>query len=82
MLNQGWSLIDFDDTKTLLICLLIKLLSVSEVYLEPKTKASLEGVEIQYLVERSESPSQGSESSWTKCNSRTESEIKDSNPRG
>ena len=44
VLNQGWSLIDFDDTKTLLIRLLIKLLSISEVYLEPKTKASFKGL--------------------------------------
>ena len=29
-------LIDFDDTKTLFICLLIKLFSVSEMYLIPK----------------------------------------------
>ena len=36
LLNQGWSLIDFDDTKTLLICLLIMLFSVSEMYLIPK----------------------------------------------
>ena len=50
----GWSLIDFDDTKTLIICLLIKLLSVWEMYLEPKTKASLKEPEIQYPVEGSE----------------------------
>ena len=81
-MNQGWSLIDFDDTKTLIICLLIKLLSVSDVYLEPKTKTSLKGLRIPYLVEGSESPSQGSESSWAKCNSRIESEIKDLNPQG
>ena len=60
LLKQSWSLIDFDDTKTLVICLLIKLLSVSEVYLEPKVKASLKAHTIQYLVE-------GSESSSAKC---------------
>ena len=45
------------------------------MYLEPKEKASLKGSEIQY-------PMEGFESSWAKCNSRTKSEIKDSNPRG
>ena len=55
LLNKGWSLIDFDDTKTLLICLLIKLLSVLEVCLEPKAKASLKGLRISYQMEGFES---------------------------
>ena len=44
----GWSLIDFDDTKTLFICLLIKLFSVSEMYLIPKAKTSLRMLKIQH----------------------------------
>ena len=36
LLNQDWSLNDFDDTKTLLIYLLIMLFSVLEMYLIPK----------------------------------------------
>ena len=55
LLNQGWSLIDFDDTKTFLICLLIKLLNVSEVYLEPKAKTSLKELEIQNPIKGSKS---------------------------
>ena len=62
LLKQGWSLIDFDDTKTLIICILILLLSVSKIYFEPKTKISLKGLEMPYPVEGSKSPSQGSES--------------------
>ena len=34
-------------------------ISVSEMYLEPKTKASLKGLRIPYPNEGSESPSQG-----------------------
>ena len=56
-LNQSWPLIDLDDTKTLLICLLIKLLSVLEMYLEPKAKALLKGLRIPYPVEGSKFPS-------------------------
>ena len=52
------------------------------MYLEPKAKASLKWLEIQYIVEGSEFPSQGSKSSWAKGNSRIEFEIKDSNPQG
>ena len=55
MLKQGWSLIDFDDTKTLIICLLIKLLSVSKVYLEPKAIALVKGPRMPYLVKGFES---------------------------
>ena len=48
LLNYGCTLIDFDDHKTLLIYLLIKLLSVSEMYLEAKARAPLKGLKIQY----------------------------------
>ena len=64
-----------------MLCLLIKLLSVSKMYLEHKAKAPPRALEIQYPVEKFESPSQGSKSSWEKYNSRIEFEIIDSNPR-
>ena len=38
LLNQGWPLIDFNDTKTLFICLLIKLLSVFRNVFNAKAK--------------------------------------------
>ena len=41
-------LFDFDDTKTLVLLFLIKLLSVSEINLTPKAKASLRVLKIQY----------------------------------
>ena len=56
LLNQGWSLIDFDDTKTFLICLLIMLFSVLEMYLIPKAKTSLRVLKIQHLGDGFESP--------------------------
>ena len=49
-------LIDFDDTKTLFICLLIMLLSVSEMYLIPKAKTSLKVLKIQHSRNGFESP--------------------------
>ena len=51
----GWSLIDFDDTKTLFICLLIKLFSVLEMYLIPKAKTPLKVLKIQHLRDGFES---------------------------
>ena len=42
-------LFDFDDTKTLLLWFLIKLLSVSKMNLTPKTKVSLRMLKIQHL---------------------------------
>ena len=56
LLNQDWSFIDFDDTRTLLICLLIMLFSVSEMYLIPKAKTSLRVLKIQHLRNGFESP--------------------------
>ena len=44
-------LFDFDDTKTLLLLFLIKSLSVSEMNLTPKAKASLRVLKIQHPVE-------------------------------
>ena len=41
-------LFDFDDTKTLLLWFLIKLLSVSEMNLTPKAKVSLRMLKIQH----------------------------------
>ena len=55
VLKQGWSLIDFDDTKTLLIYLLIMLLSVLEMYLIPEAKNSLRILKIQHLEDGFES---------------------------
>ena len=55
LLKQGWSLIDFDDTKIVLICLLIMLLSVLEMYLIPKVKTSLRVLKIQHLGDGFES---------------------------
>ena len=79
MLKQGWSLIGFNDTKTLFICLLIKLSSILEVYLS-KVKVSLKRLKIPYPVEEFESPSQLSESSWAKCKHNRIKE-KDLNPQ-
>ena len=55
LLNQSWSLIDFDDTKIFLICLLIMLFSFSEMYLIPKAKTSLRVLKIQHLGDGFES---------------------------
>ena len=56
LLNQGWFFIDFDDTKTLLIYLLIMLFSVSEMYLIPKAKTSFRVLKIQHPRDEFESP--------------------------
>ena len=49
-------LFDFDDTKTLVLLFLIKLLSVSEMNLTPKAKISLNVLKIQHPAKRFESP--------------------------
>ena len=49
------SLFDFDNTKTLVLLFLIKLLSVSEMNLTPKAKVSLKMLKIQHPVGRFES---------------------------
>ena len=56
------SLFDFDNTKTLVLLFLIKLLSVSEMNLTPKTKASLRVLKIQHLGDGFESLKVGFES--------------------
>ena len=50
-----YSLFDFDDTKTLLLWFLIKLLSVSEMNLTPKAKVSFRMMRIQHPWGRFES---------------------------
>ena len=60
--SSCWALIDFDDTKTLLLWFLIKSLSISEIILTPKAKASLSALQIQHPVEGSEFHKSGSES--------------------
>ena len=49
-------LFDFDDTKTLVLLFLIKLLSVSKMNLTPKAKASLRVLKIQHPRDGFESP--------------------------
>ena len=49
------SLFDFVDTKTLVLLFLIKLLSVSEMNLISKAKASLSVLKIQHPIEEFES---------------------------
>ena len=44
-------LFDFDDTKTLLLWFQIKLLSISDMNLTPKVKASLSLMKIQHPIE-------------------------------
>ena len=46
----------FDDTKTLVLLFLIKLLSVSKMNLNPKAKTSLKVLKIQHLGDEFESP--------------------------
>ena len=48
-------LFDFDDTKTLLLCILIKLFSISEINLTPKVKVPLRMLKIQHPGGRFES---------------------------
>ena len=70
---------DFDDTKTLVLLSLIKLLSVSKMNLTPKAKASLRVLKIQH-------PRDGFESHMDRIqisileSEKIEKEKKDSNP--
>ena len=48
-------LFDFDDTKTLVLLFLIKLLSVSEMNLTPKAKSSLRVLKMRHLRDGFES---------------------------
>ena len=49
-------LFDFDDTKTLVLSFLIKLLSVSEINLTPNAKTSLKVLKIQHPRDGFKSP--------------------------